>query len=161
IRTLVRPEQEVRILLTESMNTVNAEGREAYRGGVESIAAECRQGRNVAFVTEGDPTLYSTAANVWHLLAEMAPDIDIEVIPGVRSITAAAARVRRALAQKDERLAIIPASYHADELPALLEQFETVCLLKVSQALPQLVEAMEKSGPMHEGVYVENLGTSG
>src|SRR5947199_111615 len=73
---------------------------------------------------------------------------------------AGAARVRRPLAQKDERLAVIPASYHGDELPALLEQFETLCLLKVSQALPQLVEKLETLGTTHEVVYVENLGTA-
>src|SRR5689334_13634673 len=71
VRALLRPDQEVRTVLTESMSAVSAaDWRSAYRRGVERIAADCRRGRDVAFITEGDPTLYSTACYVWQLLAE-------------------------------------------------------------------------------------------
>ena len=63
VRAYVRPDQQIRTVLTESMSTVRAsDWRAAYRPGVEQIAADCRRGLNVAYVTEGDPTLYSTAA---------------------------------------------------------------------------------------------------
>src|SRR5690349_13764408 len=130
-----------------------------YRAGVEQIAADCRRGWDVAFVTEGDPTLYSTASWVWQLLAEVEPGIIIEVIPGVSSITAAAARVGWPLAQRDELFAVVPAHYHKDDLAALLKTFPTVCLLKVSPALPKLMAALREIGTEREVVYVENLGT--
>src|SRR5437870_4510574 len=64
VRSYVRPDQEVRILLTESMAEASAsDGKAPYRSAVDRIAAECRMGKDVAMVTEGDPTLYSTAAN--------------------------------------------------------------------------------------------------
>src|SRR5207245_1430960 len=66
IRAHLRPEQESRVLLTEPMSVVSAsDWRAAYRAGVEQIAAACRRGLHVAYITEGDPTLYSTAARVW------------------------------------------------------------------------------------------------
>jgi precorrin-2/cobalt-factor-2 C20-methyltransferase len=100
IRSHVRPEQEVRVVLTEPMSAVRAsDWRAAYHAGVEQIAADCRRGLRVAYVTEGDPTLYSTAAGVCQLLRELHPDIPVEIIPGVSSITAAAARVGWPLAQ--------------------------------------------------------------
>jgi precorrin-2 C20-methyltransferase/precorrin-3B C17-methyltransferase len=126
---------------------------------VEQIAADCRSGLDVAFVTEGDPTVYSTAAYVWQLLGELAPEIPIEIVPGVSSITAAAARVGWTLAQKDETIAIVPAGYHPDKLHSLIETFSTVCLLKVPQAIPQLVKVLDAFGLEREAVYVENLGT--
>jgi precorrin-2 C(20)-methyltransferase len=161
IRAHVQPEQEVRVLLAEPMSAVSASnGKAAYRQGVEQIAADCRRGRDVAFVTEGDPTIYSTAASVWQLLAEVDPSIPIEIIPGVSSITAAAARVGWPLAQRDEMLAVVPASYQQPHLPALLDEFASVSFLKVASALPALEQAIRRSGPDRQAVYVENLGTA-
>src|SRR5438874_10264713 len=68
IRDLVRPEQEVRLLLADSMRAAARDDRAAYRPAVEQIAADCRRGLDVAAVTEGDPTLYSTASYTWQLL---------------------------------------------------------------------------------------------
>jgi precorrin-2 C20-methyltransferase/precorrin-3B C17-methyltransferase len=161
IRHLVRPDQEVRTIRTASMREVRAiEAKAAYGAAIDQIAADCRRGRTVAFVTEGDPTVYSSAAAVCQLLAEMHPDVPVTVVPGVSSITAAAARVGWPLGQKDERLAIVPAVYQSRDLRALLENFSTVCFLKVPAVLPGLTEALRLFGSDHEAVYVENLGTS-
>jgi precorrin-2 C(20)-methyltransferase len=161
IRGLVRPEQEVRRVLAEPMGTAARAGdwRLPYRPGVEAIAADCRQGRDVAFVTEGDPTLYSTAAYVWRLLAELHPEIALEIVPGVTSLTAAAARVRWPLAQKDETLRIIPAAHHGARLSSLAGADPYVCLLKAAPALPHLIDFVADQGQDCEAVYVENLGT--
>lgn len=160
IRDLLRSEQPKRILLTAPMREVSASDWKAqYRPGVEQIAADCRAGKDVAFVTEGDPTLYSTAAPVWQLLEEIAPDIMTEIIPGVSSITAAAAAVGWPLAQKDDLFAVVPASYHAADLQRLIASFPSLCLLKVPQALPAIEQALASFGPEREAVYLENVGT--
>jgi precorrin-2 C(20)-methyltransferase len=161
VRAHIQPDQEIRILLTESMAEVSAsDGKAPYQSAVDQIAADCRAGKHVALTTEGDPTLYSTAANVWQLLAEQHPDIPIEIVPGVSSITAAAARVGWPLAQKNEALAALPAGYHAEQLAKILQDFPTVCLLKVSQVLPQVLSFLEGDGDERQAVYLENLGTS-
>lgn len=160
IRSLLRPEQLKCVLLTAPMREVSASDWKAqYRPGVEQIAADCRSGKDVAFITEGDPTLYSTAAHVWQLLEELAPDILIEIVPGVSSITAAAASVGWPLAQKDDLFAVVPANYHAANLQRLIATFSTVCLLKVPQALPAIEQALVRFGPEREAVYLENVGT--
>ena len=161
IRPHLRSEQECRVVLTEAMAAVDHDNwRQHYLPGVEQIAADCRAGRDVACVTEGDPTLYSTAACVWQLLSELHPEIAVEIVPGVSSVTAAAARVGWPLAQRDEPLAVLPASYHADELRRWIAEFPTLCLLKPGQALPQLVEVLNDFGPRREAVYLENVGTA-
>jgi precorrin-2 C20-methyltransferase/precorrin-3B C17-methyltransferase len=159
IQEVVRPDQAVGVVRTDAMSALGNGGRAGYRRGVEQIAADCRRGLDVAFVAEGDPTLYSTAAAVWQLLAEIAPEVPIEVVPGVSSISAAAARVRWPLAQKAETLAVVPAGYHRDDLAALLRTFPNLALLKVPQALPDLLRTLAEAGPECEAVYVENLGT--
>ena len=160
VHSYLRPDQEVRILLMESMASASAsDGKKPYQSAVDRIAVDCRAGNDLALITEGDPTLYSTAANVWQLLQERHPDIPIEVVPGVSSITAAAARVGWPLAQKDEALAALPAGYHAEQLAKVLHDFPTVCLLKVSQVLPQVLSFLENDGEERQAVYLENLGT--
>jgi precorrin-2 C(20)-methyltransferase len=160
IHSYLRAEQDIRLIRTEAMSVVSAsEAKTVYRPAVDRIAADCRGGLDVAFVTEGDPTLYSTAANVWQLLAELYPDIPIEIIPGVSSITAAAARVGWPLAQKDEMLAIVPAGYHTDEWVSLLETFSGIVLLKPTQVLPHIVRFLETSEGNCQAVYLENLCT--
>lgn len=155
VRSHLRSEQDVRSLNLGEMEEV---ATNTYQPGVQQIAAECHRGRNVVFITEGDPTVYSTASRVWQLLGDLAPDISIEVIPGVSSVTAAAARVGWPLAQKDETLIVVPARYHIDRLRHLLEEFSTVVLLKPGRALPQIIEDLKELGPGREAVYLEELG---
>ncbi len=161
VESHLRDEQETRVVLTEAMSVVSgSEWRPHYRPAVDAIAADCRAGRDVAFITEGDPTVFSTAAYVWLLLSESHPEIPIEVIPGVTSVTAAAARVAWPLALRDQPFAVVPAHYHAEQLRGLIAQFPTVCLLKPKEALPKLVEALAEYGAEREAVYLENVGTS-
>jgi precorrin-2 C(20)-methyltransferase len=155
----LRAEQEPRIVLTESMTAACAgDWRQVYRAAVEQIAADCHSGKDVACITEGDPTLYSTAAHIWQLLAELHPDIPIEVVPGVSSITAAAARAGIALAQKDDTLAIVPANHHAGHLADWLAKCSAVCFLKPTTAVAEIAAAL---GPDQHAVYAENLGRPG
>jgi precorrin-2 C20-methyltransferase/precorrin-3B C17-methyltransferase len=160
VRDLVRAEQAVAVVLAEPIADVTASGgTEPYRAGVARIAADCRRGLDVAFITEGDPTLYSTASAVWQLLGEIAPEVPVEVVPGVSSITAAAARARWPLARRDETLAVVPASYHVQELPALLGAFGNICLLKAPRAVTPLLEHLKATGRAYEAVYAENVTT--
>src|SRR5262249_38241633 len=87
---------------------------------------------------------------------ELHGDIPIEVVPGVSSITAAAARVRWSLAQRDEPLLIVPGSYHVAHLSAWLSEFPAICLMKPAKVLPQLVETLHGRGA---AVYVEGATT--
>lgn len=161
VRPLLRPEQEIRSVLDGPMTAIAAaDWKTSYLRGVEGIVAECRAGRDVVFLTEGDPTLHSTASWVWQLLGELDPEIRVEVVPGVSSVTAAAARVRWPLAQRDEIFAVVPASYHPERLASLLHDIPSVCLLKVPRALAAIQRALDELAGEREAVYVEGLGTS-
>jgi precorrin-2 C(20)-methyltransferase len=156
VRGLLRPEQQVRTLLPGPMAAAD---EDAYRAGVERLAADVRAGEGVVFITEGDPTLFSTAAAVWELLARLHPDIPLEIVPGVTSITAAAARVGWPLLRREETLRIVPALHYKDRLAEMLEKDSCVCLLKPGPTLSTLVDAVAEQGTGCEAVYVEELGT--
>lgn len=131
--------------------------RERYAPAVEQIAADCRAGRHVAFVTEGDPTLYSTASYLWQLLEERHPEIPVEVVPGVTSLTAAAAKARLPLAQKDECLAVLPATYQAQKIAGVLEEFSSVAFLKLGETWQNIIDLVT---PDRQVVYAEQVTTT-
>ena len=61
--------------------------RRAWREAAEEIAPRARDG-TVAFVTLGDPNVYSTFGHLRRTLSAFHADVDIEVIPGVSAVTA-------------------------------------------------------------------------
>jgi precorrin-2/cobalt-factor-2 C20-methyltransferase len=132
----------------------------AFLRTAENIVAEIRQGKSVAWVTEGDPLFYSTFL---HLYAELRryPEVPIEIVPGVTSTSATAARVGWPVARLDERVAIVPACYGVPRLAELLAEFATVFLLKVSTVMDQLLDELELLRGQVRAVYVDQVGASG
>ncbi|MUW13301.1 cobalt-factor II C(20)-methyltransferase [Halorubrum sp. CBA1125] len=61
--------------------------REAWREAAEAIAPAARDG-DAAFVTLGDPNVYSTFGHLRRTLDAFHPDVDVEVVPGISAMTA-------------------------------------------------------------------------
>src|SRR5262249_7519813 len=97
------------------------------------VAERVRGGSDVAFITIGDPFLYSTFLYIYRIFRDKYPDISIEVVPGVSSINAAAVAAGLPLGQASERIAIIPAAFEEKDLRRILVDFDTVVLMKVSR----------------------------
>jgi precorrin-2/cobalt-factor-2 C20-methyltransferase len=120
---------------------------------------EClQQGEDAAFVTEGDPLLYSTFVQVTSRLRARVPDLPIEIVPGVSSITAASAAAGESLATRDEWLAVVPAFYGVEELRETLQRFDTVVLLKVNRVLDEVVGVLSDLGLAERAILVERCG---
>jgi precorrin-2/cobalt-factor-2 C20-methyltransferase len=134
--------------------------RPHWADAAEHVAAVLQNGQDAAFITEGDPALYSTFVYLQVALAERFPEARIEIVPGVSSISAAAARTLFPLALGEERIAILPATYDPPFLERALEAFDTVVLLKVNRVLDQLITILEQRGLLDWSVFVERCGTS-
>lgn len=115
-------------------------------------------GREAAFLTEGDPLLYGTFIQLATRLRRAAPDLPIVVVPGVSSITAAAAVAGEPLVARGGRLAILPAAYSLEALHRTLREFDTVILLKVNRVLGEVVAALERLGLAEQALLVERCG---
>jgi len=130
-----------------------------YRSAAREIIEGLHAGKSIAWATEGDPLFYSTFLQLRQRLLEVAPDLEIEVVPGISSVNAAAARVGMPVAVRDEKVAIVPATYGIDCLPKLLAEFATVFLLKVHLVFDQLLDMLGTADMACEGCYLENIGT--
>lgn len=121
-------------------------------------------GLDVAFATEGDPLLYSTFGYLLEAVKRCAPEIPMEVVPGISSITAAAAAAGLPLAAWDERVALIPAAHAlrqtgSGDLRQMLQLFDTVILLKVNTVFDALLDILEESDLAQYAVFVRRCST--
>lgn len=122
-----------------------------------TILDRLKKGNDVAFLTLGDPTIYSTFFYLYDKLLELHPGLDIEIIPGVSSITASAARARISLGLGNEKIAVLPANY-LDNLKTTLELFDTVVLMKVNKVLNEVVELLSEMNIIENAVCVSRSG---
>jgi len=128
-----------------------------WRDHVERMVGLLTLG-DVAFLTEGDPLLYSTFIGVLRELQDHHPHVSVSIVPGVSSPMAAAAAATWPLADDEQRLAILPAMYALETLPDTLQRFDTVVLLKVSSALDRVLECVERVAPETHVLHVRRVG---
>ena len=100
-------------------------------------------GENAAFLTIGDPLIYSTFGYLWRTLREHTPDARVEVIPGITSFQAAAARLGTILCEGSESLRIIPGINGREHLAAELAGADTAVILKAYRNYPVIREVLE------------------
>lgn len=121
---------------------------------VETLAG----GRRGVFLTEGDPSLYSTWGHVRETLQSLAPELRVEVVPGIPSPTAAAAAAGLSLADYGERVAIVPALQNLDRLEETLRSFDCVVLIKVGSVLGPTLDILDRLNLLDRTVYVRRCG---
>jgi precorrin-2/cobalt-factor-2 C20-methyltransferase len=124
---------------------------------ISLILDRLRRGIDTAFITIGDPGLYSTFFYLYDRLIDECPGLHVEIVPGISSINASAARAGISLASGDERIAILPANYVSD-LTSVFQRFDTVVLMKVYRAFAEVRKALADLGLLDRAVYVSRAG---
>jgi precorrin-2/cobalt-factor-2 C20-methyltransferase len=147
------PGQE-RLFLTFPMSKDPARLRPAWESALAQIGARLEAGKSVAFVTEGDPSLFSTFIYLAREAPRRWPGVRVEVVPAVSSLLAVPAVTGIPLADGQERIAIVPANYGLADLVRILEEFDTVVLMKIGSEMPNVIAALERTGLTERAVYV-------
>jgi precorrin-2/cobalt-factor-2 C20-methyltransferase len=126
------------------------------------VAVRCvellAQGRDVVFLVEGDASTFATFGHLARAVRELAPVIEVDTIPGVSSFSAAAARVGTPLAEEDDTLAVIPAAYGVAVIDHLLDEFDTLILLKVKPLLDEVLALLARRDLLATSCFVEKVG---
>lgn len=130
-----------------------------WESAAAEVATHARAGRSVAFVTIGDPFLYSTFLYLYRILRRDYADISLEIVPGISSISAAAAAAGVPLGMAAERIAILPATYEEEKLRQTLLDFDTVVLMKVHRKFNEIYKLLVDLCLHDKAVYVRRVGT--
>lgn len=127
-----------------------------WQNTVETVLNRLNQGQDMAFITLGDPSIYSTFFYLYDRLIELSPDLSIEIIPGVSSINASAAKAHISLGLADDKIAILPATY-IDDIRNILENFDTVVLMKVHRVFDKIIKILEETKLINKAVYISRV----
>ena len=133
---------------------------DVWETAAATLAARLQQGYDAAFITEGDPMLFSTFSYVLESIKTNYPEIAVEIIPGVSSVMAAAARASVPLVTHGQRLAILPAVYGIDDLREAIANYDTIVLMKVNRVLLDALANLESLGLAGKGIYVRRATTA-
>ena len=115
------------------------------------IAQYLNSGRDVAFITLGDPSIFSTYSYVQRRLIDR---YEIETIPGITSFTACAATRNKALVEQNDILSVVPKI--DDRLEEVLEYSDAVVLMKASRNTSDLESTIEAKNRPKEIYSVQN-----
>lgn len=133
------------------------------RYNTEQVATELEANRTVAFLTLGDPTIYSTYSSIHRSIREKG--YEVEIVNGIPSFLAIAAKLGISLAEKDEEIHIVPATYGVTDA---VKMSGTKILMKAGKKLKEIkvseinarIEDRESYIAMVEncGMLDENIG---
>ncbi|CAL9383715.1 precorrin-2 C(20)-methyltransferase [Streptomyces cellulosae] len=158
-------EDHIEEALVYPVTTETTDHPGGYKGAMEEFYAEASArlashldaGRTVAVLAEGDPLFYGS---YMHMHKRLVDRYDTEVIPGVTSVSAAAARLGAPLAEGEEVLTILPGTLPEEELTARLATTDAAVVMKLGRTFPKVRRALESAGRLEEARYVERATMS-
>ena len=133
---------------------------QAWEHNAQRTAAFLGQGKTVAFLTLGDPLIYSTFGYLMRTLEKFAPNIPVTVVPGISSFQAAAAATRTILCEGGENLLLQAGINSGKQLAAELRSADNTVLLKAYKNFPAIRQAFAEVGKSDEALFVSRLGHS-
>lgn len=130
----------------------------AWKENADLIVAEIEAGRDVAFLTLGDPLTYSTFGYVLQNIQRDYPHVAIETVPGITSYQAAASRINTPLVEGEESLLITSGVYGGDNVRKCNGSIENVVLLKAYKNIASIAEVLEESDMLENSTAISKCG---
>ena len=155
---LVEPENSV--ALTFPMTHDKEILAKYWLQAAQTVCEILQQGHDVIFLVEGDASTFSTFQHLAKTVKSLDETCKVETIPGVPSFNAAAARAEMPLADTDDTVAIIPAGYGLTMIESLLNDFDTLVLLKVKPILDDIIELLQDKELLQSSCFIEKAGSA-
>ncbi|WP_251441040.1 precorrin-2 C(20)-methyltransferase [Veillonella intestinalis] len=116
-------------------------------------------GKNVVFLTLGDPMFYSTYMYVYRLIENTG--FEIETIPGVTAFCAIGSHLGYPIVEKEEVLAIVPATAPKEKIDKVLAVADDAVIMKVYRNFHEVQETLKKHNMADDAVMISRVGLDG
>lgn len=133
-----------------------ADSTEAWEANKKEILALLEAGKNVAFLTLGDPMFYSTYIYVYRLLKD--EDVQIETIPGIPAFCAIGSQAGIPIVEGNDVLSIIPATASPEKVKKALAACDNAVLMKVYKNFPEIADMLEENDMAKNAVMLSRCG---
>ncbi len=146
------PESALEIAIDMPMRVEREPAQKAYDQGAEEIASQLNRGQDVVMLCEGDPFFYGS---FMYIFERLSGKYKVVVVPGVTSITAAAAAIGQPLVSREEMLKIIPATLPEDRLHFELATSQAAAIIKVGRHFGKLKLILAELGLLSKATAIE------
>lgn len=146
------PAGKIEIVIETPMIPGKFPANDIYDRYAAEIAEHLIAGRDVAVLCEGDPFLFGS---FMYLFGRLATDHATEVVPGVSSLGACAARAEVPLVSRNQTLSVIPAPIDEADLQRRISSADAVAIMKVGRHLPKVRRVLETLNRLDDATYVE------
>ena len=130
------------------------EKEKSRKKNADIIKEELEKGKNVVFLTIGDPMVFSTYTYVLEHLEETDR---VETVPGITSFTSMASRLNIPLVIGDEDLKIVSLNKNTD-IHKEIENNTNIVFMKLSRNFERLKKALEDTGNLENSILISNCG---
>ena len=132
-----------------------------WKENSQIMAEKVLSGKNVVYLTVGDPYLYSTWIYMHREISQNHPELKITVIPGIVSMFTFASKVGVSIAEGAEKVAIIPSCYDLSSVKEIAKNSEVLVFLKDGRYFDQVIELVRESGFPDDSIFAigQDLGT--
>lgn len=124
----------------------------------EEIVNDVKEGKNVGFVTLGDPMIYSTYV---YIMERLIDSIEVETIPGISSFSNIASNQNFPLVMDREPLIIIPCTMEEEKIDYALENYSSIVLMKVYKNFKHILEKLDNNNLIDSAILVSNSSQEG
>jgi len=143
IQDLQLPENKI-VHLEYPMTNETATLDARYDEVANQIADYLQKNLRIAYVTLGDPYLFSTYIYTVQALKRKFSETEIKTYPGISSFQALASALNMPLGTGKERILILPCPETPEELELCIKQNDNVVLMKIGDRFPWVYELLEK-----------------
>lgn len=147
------PEDVTELAITVPMRREREPAQDSYDEAAKLIAGHLDDGKDVAFLCEGDPLFYGSFAYLLDRLATKHPTV---IVPGITSITACAAQIGRPLAARNDILKVLPGTLDAERLRQEIASTDAVAIMKVGQHFEKIRDVLTGLGLAERATIIEN-----
>ena len=135
---------------------------DTWKKNARTIADTIKSGKNVVYLTVGDPSLYSTWIYLQRELKLKHPEIKITVVPGIVSMFAFASKVGISIAEGDETVTVIPACYDLSRVKETAKNCDTMIFLKDGRYFDQVISLLKEAGFSDNSLFAiaQDVGTN-
>lgn len=132
-----------------------------WKKNAKIMANKVLSGKNVVYLTVGDPYLYSTWIYMHKDIMENHPEIKQSVIPGIVSMFTFAAKVGISIAEGAEKVSIIPSCYDLSSVKEIAKNSEVLVFLKDGRYFDQVIDVLRDAGFPDTSIFAigQDLGT--
>lgn len=147
------PEGTEELAIHVPMKVDRGPAQSAYDDAASTISNHLDAGRDVAYLCVGDPLFYGS---FMYLAARLEEKHTLEIVPGITSLSACAARTHMPLGGRNDILSVIPATLEEADLKSAIANADTSVIIKVGRHFAKVREVVREAGLAKRALILES-----